>query len=124
MEQTDQNAILSHVDTTEVGQVVPSHNCHIQSNIHPLHLHQTVKYSKLINTFYCKMASLQMKRCSTCVEKFPTLIVTTVQDGITECKRCRQDKSIPEQFSSENNMNPGKVPQKLQVYRYTIHFHH
>ena len=66
--KTDQNAILSHVNTTEVGQVVPSHNCHIQSNIQPLHLHQTVKYSKLINTFHCKMASANEKMLYMCGE--------------------------------------------------------
>ena len=81
----------------------------MQINIQPLHLHQTVKYSKMINAFHCKMASLQSKSCSTCGEKFSSLFVTTVQDGRTEWKRCRQDKSNPKQYSSENNMNPGNI---------------
>ena len=41
--------------------------------------------------------------------------VVTMSDGVTECRRCNQDKHIPKLYSAANNMNPGTVPIQLQV---------
>ena len=54
--------------------------------------------------------------CPTCAEKFPGLTVRYVlSSGNAECSQCHNDKHIPKQFSSDNNMHHGPVPPELQV---------
>ena len=47
-----------------------------------------------------------------CCKQFPGLKVNS-HSG--ECLSCSRDKHVPKLYSSENNMNPGPVPQQLQV---------
>ena len=43
-----------------------------------------------------------------------------ISNGRTECRRCSQDKYLPELYSGANNMNPGRVPIQLQVRLYLV----
>ena len=65
--------------------------------------------------FHANLVSLQFRTCLTCAERFPNLNVVAVSEGITECRRCNQDKRVPKLFSTANNMNPGPLPSQLQV---------
>ena len=78
---------------------------------------QPVIRCKMAN-FHCRIAVLQVSKCSTCLERFPGLNVKPVfpDSDDTECVRCRQDKHIPKTYSSGNNMDPGPVPSELQVH--------
>uniref|UniRef100_A0A1X7VMZ5 Uncharacterized protein n=1 Tax=Amphimedon queenslandica TaxID=400682 RepID=A0A1X7VMZ5_AMPQE len=64
--------------------------------------------------FHECLSSLTSAKCDTCLERFPTLSVTSQPNGINECSRCAHDKSIPKRYSSANNMDPGPVPLQLQ----------
>ena len=61
------------------------------------------------------MAEITASICDTCMEKFPNLMVAAQPNGITECTRYSNDKHIPKVFSKHNNMDPGPVPEELQV---------
>ena len=68
-----------------------------------------------MSKFHECLSSLTSPKCDTCFERFPSLSVTSQPNGINECSRCAHDKSIPKQYSSANNMDPGSVPLQLQV---------
>ena len=66
---------------------------------------------------FCKrmhktMQSITDSSCTTCMGKFPGVIVAAT---ITEYARCKRDKSSPKIYSQDNNMHPGMVPQQLKV---------
>jgi hypothetical protein len=65
--------------------------------------------------FHSHLASLEMHKCCTCLEAFPSI---TIASGSTECVRCYKDDRTPKRYSAANNMNPGPVPSQLQVKRY------
>ena len=67
--------------------------------------------------FHTHLATLEVSRCSTCLEAFPGL---HLQPGSTECTRCGRDKHTPKLYSSGNNVDPGPIPAQLQVI---IHVH-
>ena len=58
----------------------------------------------------------------TCAEHYPNLNVVPASDGTTECRRCNQDKHIPKVYSSANDMNPGPLPQQLQVSNSFVYY--
>lgn len=62
--------------------------------------------------FHAEIAALEMQKCTTCLEGFPGLQLCSHS---TECVRCNQDKHVPKLYSSMNNMDPGPVPQQLQL---------
>ena len=62
--------------------------------------------------FHTHLATLEVSRCSTCLEAFPGL---HPQPGSTECARCGRDKHTPKLYSSGNNVDPGPIPAQLQV---------
>lgn len=64
-----------------------------------------------ITEFHNELASLEPVRCSTCLERFPSI---SLNDGDC-CKRCHNDNHVPKQFSAANNMDPGSVPPELNV---------
>ena len=75
-------------------------------------------YEKMIK-FHHEVCSIQICTCSTCLEKFPNMKLTSQH----ECIRCSRDKHSPKLYSAANNMSPGPVPPELQVseyYYYTI----
>ncbi len=76
----------------------------------PLLHHQSVQMKML--KFHEHMASLDLLRCTTCLEQFPGLQLCSQS---TECLRCNRDKHTPKLYSSANNMDPGSVPPELQV---------
>jgi len=76
-------------------------------------LHHPAVQSK-VRQFHSRMDSLQVSTCATCMERFPGMTVKMTSAG-TECIRCTKDQHSPKTFSSDNNMNPGPVPQELMV---------
>ncbi|XP_011404395.1 PREDICTED: uncharacterized protein LOC105313003 [Amphimedon queenslandica] len=54
--------------------------------------------------FHEGLSFLTSAKCDTCLERFPTLSVTSQPNGINECSRCARDKSIPNWYSSANNI--------------------
>ena len=74
-------------------------------------LEQSSVQSKMLK-FHAHCAALEMPACTTCCKQFPGLKVNS-HSG--ECLSCSRDKHVPKLYSSENNMNPGPVPQQLQV---------
>ena len=62
--------------------------------------------------FHAQIAALMVQKCTTCSEAFPGL---QLRSQSAECMRCSRDKHIPKLYSSMNNMDPGPVPQQLQV---------
>ena len=62
--------------------------------------------------FHSSLASLDMVKCTTCLEQFPGL---NMHSGSTECARCHRDHHTPKLYSPDNNMDPGVVPVQLQV---------
>ena len=67
--------------------------------------------------FHTHLATLEVSRCSTCLEAFPGL---HLQPGSTECARCGRDMHTPKLYSSGNNVDPGPIP--AQVSKMTV-FH-
>ena len=65
-----------------------------------------------MRNFHAEIAALEMQKCTTCSEAFPGL---QLRSHSTECMRCNRDKHVPKLYSSMNNMDPGPVPQQLQV---------
>ena len=65
-----------------------------------------------MRNFHAEIAALEMQKCTTCSEVFPGL---QLRSHSTECMRCNRDKHVPKLYSSMNNMDPGPVPQQLQV---------
>ncbi|CAG8824198.1 23082_t:CDS:1, partial [Gigaspora rosea] len=47
--------------------------------------------------------------CSICKECFPSITLV-----VGECRRCYNEKTLSKNFSFDNNMDPEKVPEKLQ----------
>ncbi len=79
-------------------------------------LHQQSVQKKMLK-FHEHMASLNVSRCTTCLERFPGIQLGSQS---SECLRCIRDKHTPKLYSSANNMDPGIVPPELQVGPNTI----
>ena len=62
--------------------------------------------------FHKHIEELKFNDCNTCKERFPGLKLSS---GLSECVRCSNDHHQTKLFSSTNNMDPGPVPQELQV---------
>ena len=63
--------------------------------------------------FHQAMSTIQSPACSTCLEQFPGMKLSSKS---AECARCARDKLTPKLYSAANNMSPGKnVPEELQV---------
>ena len=63
--------------------------------------------------FHQAMSTIQSPACSTCLEQFPGIKLSSKS---AECVRCARDKLTPKLYSAANNMSPGKnVPEELQV---------
>ena len=69
--------------------------------------------SSKMRNFHTKLVSLEFYKCSSCLEHFPDMAMSTNR---TECARCGRDKHIPKLYSAANNMSPGPVPPQLQVH--------
>ena len=69
--------------------------------------------SSKMRNFHTKLVLLEFYKCSSCLEHFPNLAMSTNR---TECARCVRDKHIPKLYSAANNMSPGPVPPQLQVH--------
>ena len=70
--------------------------------------------SSKMKNFHTKLVSLEFYKCSSCLEHFPDLAMSTNYNR-TECARCGRDKHILKLYSAANNMSPGPVPPQLQV---------
>ena len=64
---------------------------------------------KLLKKFRGKVDKFEHTLCPTCNESFPSIVLVR-----GECRRCYSEKKSPKKFSSENNMDPGEVPDELQ----------
>ena len=78
-------------------------------------LFQQAAVNAKITNFHSKLASLEFRFCTSCLERFPNL---TMAAHSTECSRCSRDTRIPKLYSPANNMDPGPVPPQLQVHVY------
>ena len=58
------------------------------------------------------MAELKFNECTICKERFPGLKLSS---DLSKCTRCANDSHQTKLYSSSNNMDPGPVPQELQV---------
>ncbi|CAG8741528.1 5472_t:CDS:2, partial [Rhizophagus irregularis] len=63
---------------------------------------------KLLRKFRSTISNFTNKLCNKCNERFPSITLIG-----NECRRCHLEGS-PKKFSTENNMDPGEVPQELQ----------
>ena len=66
------------------------------------------------------MAQLKFHECNTCKERFTGL---RLRSDLSQCIQCSNDHHQTKLYSSANNMDPGPVPQVLQVlivYVYTV----
>ena len=94
-----------------------------QQTSHLTLLHQPSVQKKMLH-FHLTLASLEVVQCTTCLEQFPGLKITS-GSGSTECVRCHKDKKISKLYSAANNMHPGVVPPPLQVsYRLLYYQNH
>ena len=64
---------------------------------------------KMLKKFWKKMDNIRYNTCPICNERIPSM---TLVNG--SCRRCNTEKSNPKKFSSENNMDPGVVPDELK----------
>src|ERR1051325_12187666 len=55
------------------------------------------------------MDNIRYNTCSICNERIPSM---TLVNG--SCRSCHTEKLTPKKFSSENNMDPGVVPDELK----------
>ena len=62
--------------------------------------------------FYKHMTELKFSECNTCKERSPGLKLASV---LSECTKCANDHHQTKLYSSMYNMDPGPVPQELQV---------
>ncbi len=65
-----------------------------------------------MDKFHHEMSSIESTICIVCSEKFPGTKMASLS---TTCIQCYRDKANSKLYSSENNMNPGAVPNELQV---------
>ena len=75
-----------------------------------LHINDPIVVAK-ITEFHNDFESLEPVRCSTCLERFPSISFNNMDCS----KRCHNDYHVPKQFSAANNMDPGSVPPELEV---------
>jgi len=74
-------------------------------------LHEQVWVKTTMTNFHQKQTKLKHQLCIVCHEMWPTQ--TQPKYSFT-CTRCKRDKGQPKRFSSENDMDPGPVPECLQ----------
>ena len=65
--------------------------------------------------FHEAISTIETPICSTCLEKFPGMRMSTKS---AECDRCARDKQLPKLYSAANVMSPGSVPPELQVINF------
>ncbi|CAG8787331.1 26266_t:CDS:2, partial [Gigaspora rosea] len=69
------------------------------------------KFDKnLLKKFHNKVEKLKHSLCSIYNESFPSITLV-----VENCRHCYKEKTLPKKFSFDNNMDPGKVPEELQV---------
>ena len=73
----------------------------------PLYQQQWVRNK--ISAFHDTLNSLEQRQFVTCKETWPTGQGLNARRYI-ECLRCKRDKEATKLFSSQNNMDPGTVP--------------
>lgn len=66
--------------------------------------------------FHEAISAIETPLCTTCLEKFPGMRMSTRS---SECERCARDKRHPKLYSAANDMNPGSIPSELQVEQTT-----
>lgn len=74
-------------------------------------LHKQPWVKNAMTHFHQKQQKLQHQLCTVCHEIWPT--PTKPKDDFT-CTRCKRDKGQSKRFSSENDMDPGPVPECLK----------
>ena len=95
-------------------------NLYLQKLLHALFEKHAVQQK--MSSFHFKLMSLEIHRCSICLESFPKL--TMAAAGSTECRRCNQDKHIPKLYSTANNMNPGvSLVPRLSLFFFQLSTH-
>jgi ATP-dependent DNA helicase PIF1 len=65
---------------------------------------------QMLNDFRKEMDDLHYELCNVCNERIPSMPMMV--EGV--CKRCYKDKNEIKKFSSENNMDPGDIPDELK----------
>ncbi len=96
---------------------------HLHNNETAPLIHQAILKDKVVkekmDKFHHEMSSIESTICIVCSEKFPGTKMASLS---TTCIRCYRDKANPKLYSSENNMNPGAVPNELQVCDINLNF--
>ncbi len=96
---------------------------HLHNNDTAPLIHQAILKDKVVkekmDKFHHEMSSIESTICIVCSEKFPGTKMASLS---TTCIRCYRDKANPKLYSSENNMNPGAVPNELQVCDINLNF--
>ncbi len=110
--QFAQDAVLKVINAEHL------HNNETAPLIHQAILKDTVVKEKM-DKFHHEMSSIESTICIVCSEKFPGTKMASLS---TTCIRCYRDKANPKLYSSENNMNPGAVPNELQVCDINLNF--
>ena len=65
---------------------------------------------RILQTFRHKMNDIRYNICSECNERIP--LMTLINNKM--CRQCHKEKKNPKKFSSENNMDPGEVPEVIK----------
>ncbi len=96
---------------------------HLHNNETAPLIHQAILKDKVVkekmDKFHHEMSSIESTMCIVCSEKFPGTKMASLS---TTCIRCYRDTANPKLYSSENNMNPGAVPNELQVCDINLNF--
>ncbi len=96
---------------------------HLHNNETAPLIHQAILKDKVVkermDKFHHEMSSIESTICIVCSEKFPGTKMASLS---TTCVRCYRDKANPKLYSSENNTNPGAVPNELQVCDINLNF--
>lgn len=74
-------------------------------------LHEQPWVQSAMNNFQRKQEELKHQLCTVCHEVWPTI---TKPKHIFICTHCKRDKGQPKRFSSQNDMDPGPVPECLK----------
>ncbi len=93
---------------------------HLHNNETAPLIHQAILKDKVVkekmDKFHHEMSSIESTICIVCSEKFPGTKMASLSTT------CIRDKANPKLYSSENNMNPGAVPNELQVCDINLNF--
>lgn len=77
-------------------------------------LHEQPWVKGTMSKFHERQSKWEHQLCNVCHEVWPTQTCLKDDTSTYTCTRCKRDKGNPKRYSSENDMDPGVVPECLQ----------